>query len=236
MNILKMKTWFKLVFGICCMSCFWIADGQCQTVSHEFEAKIDSLIVAAYQTAAENFPCKINSGGKPKMMRWQDIDKCLNGADDNVDWEGLSLQIETLRQNGGLLRADVSDVVESALSAHVIPYNRVFSVKKKEALLPLSNTVLKFLPADSLAGLPVFDRRTKEKIGVFANVFTYERSGGLSGANTYKLSIFQYTSLTGDLQVPTGDRLLLDSYGVPWEDAINQPGFRLTTNKLGFKY
>jgi len=236
MNILKIRAWFKLAIGISLVFGFCGADGQCQVVSHEFEAKIDSLIVAAYQAATEDFPCKMKAKGNPRMIRWQDVDACLNEADDRVDWEGLSLQIETLRQDENLLRADVSDVVESALAAHAIPYNRVISVDKNDALLPLSNSVLKFLPDGSLMGAPVFDKRTKEQVGTFAGVFIYEKSGGLSAANTYKLSIFQYTNLRGEIQVPAGDRLLLDSYGVPWKDAVDQPGFRLTPNRIGLKY
>jgi hypothetical protein len=123
------------------------------------------------------------------------------------------------------------------MSAHAIPYNRVFKVKKKDALLPLSNTVLKFLPDGSLMDLPVFSKRLKEQIGTFAGAFTYERSGGLSAATTYRLSMFQYKDTKGDLQMPSlQNRLLLDSFGVPWEEASTQPGFRLTIDKLTVKY
>jgi len=223
--------------------CIAIVAGLCaanvsgQDYSYEFEAKIDSLIVSAYQIATQEFPCKPDTGGKPRMIKWQDLEECLNDADDRVDWDTLTRQIEDLRLEEGLLREDVSPIVESALSAHVIPYSQVLTVKKKDALLPLSNTVLKFLPEDSLKGLSVFDKNLKKQIGTFFSGFTYEKSGGLSASNTYKLSLFQYTDLTGDLQAPTlNNRLLLDSFGVPWEDASSRPGFRLTSNRLGFKY
>jgi len=218
------------------VSGFSVVDSPCQYITTEAEAKIDSLIVAAYQSAEEEFPCKVKAGGNPRMIRWQDIEKCLNDAEDRVDWGSLNKQIETLRVDGGFLQLDILETVESALSAHAIPYTRVFKVNKEDALLPLSNTVLKFLPPDSLIDLPVFDKRTKKQIGTFSGVFTYEKSGGLSAANSYKLSFFQYTDMKGDLQTPTVRNLLLDSYGVPWEDASSEPGFRLTSNKLDPKY
>lgn len=206
-------------------------------LSGEFEAKIDSLIAAAYRTASGEFPCKPGTRGNPKMIKWQDLDKCLKKAEDRVDWETLSGQIEALRIDEGLLREDLSPIVESALSAHVIPYSQVITVKKKNVLLPLTNSVLKYLPEDSLKGLPVFDKKLKKQIGTFFSSFTYEKRGGLSAANNYKLSYFQYNDLEGDLQAPTlNNSLLLDSFGVPWEDASSRPGFRLTSDRLGFKY
>ena len=42
------------------------------------------------------------------------------------------------------------------------------------------------------------------------------------------------TIVAGGPQI--NNRLLLDSYGVPWEDASSRPGFRLTATRLGFKY
>ena len=237
MDIPKLKRWLKLALSASILAALCAANVLSQDYSPEFRVTIDSLIVSAYQTAAEEFPCKPDAGGNPRMISWKDLEQCLNDADDRVNWDGLSTQIEALRLNEGLLRQDVTPVVESAFSEHVIPYNQVLIVKKKDALLPLSNTVLKFLPPEALKGLPVFDKKLKKQIGTFFSSFTFERSGGLSAANTYKLSMFQYTDLTGDLQTPiVSGGLLLDLFGVPWEDASTRPGFRLTTNKLGFKY
>jgi hypothetical protein len=237
MNIPKFRSWTRSM----CLAAFCAAlmagDVCGRDLSGEFEAKIDSLIVAAYRTASGEFPCKPGTGGSPKMIQWQDLDKCLKKAEDRVDWEALSGQIEALRIDAGLLREDLSPIVESALSAHVIPYSQVITVKKKNVLLPLTNSVLKYLPEDSLKGLPVFDKKLKKQIGTFFSSFTYEKRGGLSAANNYKLSYFQYNDLEGDLQAPTlNNSLLLDSFGVPWEDASSRPGFRLTSDRLGFKY
>ncbi len=232
-----MQTWLKLVLGPFLISGFCIVNGVGQELTPVFKTKIDALIVSAYRTAAEEFPCKMGTGGKPKMINWKDVEKCLNEAEERIDWEALTQHIEALLQEGSFTRAEMYEAVESSMSAHAISYDRVFSVKKKEALLPLSNTILKFLPEDSLMDLPVFSKRLKEKIGTFAGAFTYERSGGLSAANTYRLSLFQYRDTKGDLQTPSlQNRLLLDSFGVPWEGASTQPGFRLTTDKLTTKY
>ncbi len=237
MQILQMKAWWARALGAVAAAALSVAVGLGGEHSPEFEATIDSLVQAAYQTAAAGFPCKVNAGGSPRMIRWQDIETCLNDAEDRVDWERLAAEIESVRLREGALREEASAVVASALDAHVLPYSRVFTVGKKDALLPLSNTVLKFLPEASLKDLPVFDRRLKKQIGTFVERFTYEKSGGLSASNTYKLSLFQYADLEGDLQAPAlNNRLLLDSYGVPWEDASSRPGFRLTATRLGFKY
>ncbi|MEJ2108751.1 MAG: hypothetical protein P8Z37_02345 [Acidobacteriota bacterium] len=237
MKTSKLKYIFKstIYVGIAVGFCLTSLLGQ--DLSSRFEAEIDSMIVAAYQTASEEFPCKPGTDGKPRMIKWQDLDKCLNDANERVDWESLAGQIETLRTEERVLRQDVSPVVEKALSAHLIPYSRVLSVNRKDVLLPLTNTVLKFFPSNTLEGLPVFDRKLKKQIGKFFSTFTYEKTGGLSAATTYRLYMFQYTDLTGDLEAPIiSGGLLLDSYGVPWEDISTLSGFRLSSDSLGFKY
>jgi hypothetical protein len=236
-GISGMKSRLKPALCACLASCFFLATAAGQTLTPVFEAKIDTLIAAAYQTAAERFPCNVKAGGGLRMIRWQDLEKCLNDAEDRIDWNGLTRQIEALRQEGGFSRADVYEAVESSMSAHAITYDRVLKVKKKNALLPLSNTVLKFLPDGSLMDLPVYSKRLKEQIGTFAGAFTYEKAGGLSAASTYRLSMFQYRDPSGDLQTPAiVNRLLLDSFGVPWKEASSQPGFRLTIDKLAVEY
>jgi len=166
--------------------------------------------------------------GKPKMIRWQNVDGCLNDAADRVDWEEFSRDLGNLRTAGGVSATDLWVAVESSLSAHAIPYDKVFSVKNMDALLPLTNSLLKFLPAESLEGLPVYDK-SGARVGAFSGVYSYERTGGLSAANTYRLSFFQYTDLNGNIQ-SAADRLLLDSFGVPWSGAMHQPGFRLVVD------
>lgn len=213
----------------------YASSGVCQKRGRELESKIDELISAAYQSATAKFPCKIKIRGKARMLHWQQVDECLNGAHESVDWEEFSRQIDEVRRNSGSSGIDITAAVESSLSAHALPFDKVFAVKNIEALLPLTNSLLKFLPAESLQDFPVYDK-SGVRIGTFSGVYTYEKAGGLTAGNTYRMSIFQYTDLKGEMQAPSGpNRLLLDSYGVPWKGAISQPGFRLNADRLNLK-
>jgi hypothetical protein len=192
--------------------------------------KIDVLIQAAYQSASAGFPCKAKTRGKAKVMHWEDVDRCLNAASDRVAWESLTQQLQDLGRESRVSWLELSAEVESSLSANALKYEKVFSVKDPRALLPLSNSVLKFLPPDSFQDFPVFDNKGKQ-VGTFAGVYLSDRS-------EVKLSIFQYTDPKGNMQTPAaaGNRLLLDSYGVPWTLAISQPGFRLPPENLTPKH
>jgi hypothetical protein len=204
-----------------------------QSIPDETKVKLDGLIFAAYQTATGQFPCRVRPGGKARILHWQGVDSCLNGAADRVDWRALSDQLETLRSAAGnISKIDFSAAIEAALSDHALTYERVFQIKDEKVLLPLTNSVLRFLPADSLKDLPVFDK-TGTVVGSFAGVYTFERTGALASANTYRLTLFQYTDRNGNVQA-AADKLLLDSYGVPWKDVRTQRGFRLTSEKLPF--
>jgi hypothetical protein len=205
---------------------------QGQGLPAEVKEKVESIINGAYQTATAKFPCKLKSKGSPKMLRRQDVDSCLNAASDRVDWDAISSQLQNLRQTNRIPWAELIAAVESSMAAHPLSYEKVFIVKDTKALLPLTNSLLKFLPPDSLQNAPVF-LKSGEKVGTYSGVYTFERSGELAAANSYRLSIFQYTDSKGDLQAPAAsNRLLLDRYGVPWKDAISQPGFRLTSERL----
>jgi len=163
------------------------------------------------------------------MLRWEQVDRCLKDAAGRVDWEGLRGQLVDLRKEFPSVRADAFvSAVDSSLSAHAITYDRVFVVKDPETLVPLTNSVLKFLPSDSLQTLPVYDKGGTQ-VGTFIGTYSYERTGGLASANKYSLVLFQYADRNGNVQ-PAGDRLLLDSFGVPWKEAQSQRGFRLKLN------
>ena len=191
--------------------------------------KIDAAIASAYQVASAKFPCKVGLRSRPSRLRWQDVDKCLSGAANSVDWEGLARELEAIRPRNASM-GEFEAAVEASLSKQALPYNKVFLVKRTEVLLPLTNSILKYLPPDSLMNLPVHDQKGKQ-VGTFAGVFPYEHSGGLTGGTTYTLIVFQYADAQGKIQAPS-DRLLLDSYGVPWTKAMTQPGFRLASGKL----
>jgi hypothetical protein len=191
--------------------------------------KIDAVVACAYQAASAGFPCKVGLRSKPRMLRWQDVDKCLSSAANSIDWARLVRELEAIRPQNAAT-GEFEAAVEASLSKQALPYNKVFLVKRTDVLLPLTNSILKYLPAGSLMSLPISDLKGKQ-LGTFAGVFPYEHSGGLKSGTTYTLIVFQYADDQGKIQAPS-DRLLLDSYGVPWDKAMTQPGFRLTSDKL----
>ena len=216
-----------VVLGLCALS------APCGDLPKDLSDKVDAIIAQAYQAAAAKFPCKIGTGGKADMLHWQAVDRCLSNAVSQVDWDELNKQLQDLRASAtGPSRDEFVAAVEAALSAHALTFDKVFRVKDEHARLPLTNSVLKYLPADSLQSFPVFDKEGTQ-VGSFSGVYSYERSGGLASANTYRLALFQYTDLHGNVQTAS-DKLLLDSYGVPWKPAMKQPGFRLTSERLEF--
>jgi hypothetical protein len=197
----------------------------------ELKNKIDALVAPAYQAVASAFPCKLKTGGKPMMAQWQDVDRCLNGAAERLDWPALAGELEKIRAGTpGLTASEFWIAVDSSISAHALPYEKVFAVKDPKTLLPLTNSLLKYLPADSLQGLDVVNK-AGTRVGSFQGTYSYERSGGLATANSYQLIVFQYADPGGNIQAAS-EKLLLDSYGVPWKDARSQLGFRLPSDKL----
>ena len=208
----------------------FVVPGFSQNPSADLKAKVDAVIASAYQAAALQFPCKAKPRGKARILRWQDIEKCVNYAYDRVDWEGLASQLQKIREAGGFDREQMTEIMDASLSAQAIPFSKVLIVKEDETLLPLSNSLLKFLPANSLMNLPVYNDKG-ELLGSFSGVYAFEKRGDLAAASSYRISNFQYTDLKGNMQAPT-ERFLVDLYGVPWKDAQSQPGFRLPIDKL----
>jgi hypothetical protein len=228
-----MRTLVSALLFACCISLCFTPLSSAQNLSTELQTGVDEVVSSAYQAASAEFPCKVKAQGTYKMLKWQTVDGCLNDAYNRVDWDELSQRIAKLRERTRSLAGEIPAMVESSLMAHAIPYEKVFLVKNNDALLPLTNSILKFLPSDSLMDLPVFEKSSGKRIGTFSGGYSYDKSGGLAAANTYRMSGFQYTDLKGEIQTPSGvNRLLLDSYGVPWKGAVSQPGFRLISDKL----
>jgi len=204
-----------------------------QNNREELKKKVDAIVAQAYKEAVMKFPCGLKTSGKAKMGRWKDVENCVNPAHDLVDWEGHAAALKKIRDDERISPEDLAVVVEAALTEQALPYHKVFRVREKEeneTLLPLSNSLLKFLPENSLAGLTVYNK-DGESLGTFLGAYPFERSGGLTILNEYRMMNFQYTDLKGSAQAPT-EKFLLDSFGVPWRDAWFQPGFRLPSNKL----
>lgn len=199
----------------------------------EIKKKVDAIVSRAYEEAVVVFPCRLKISGKAKMGRWKDVENCVNPAHDEVDWESHAAALRKIREDERISREDLTAVVEAALAEQALSFDKVFLVKEKnpnEVLLPLSNSLLKFLPENSLTGLTVYDKKG-ELLGVFVSPYSFERSGGLEILSGYRMVNFQYTDLNGNTQTPSA-AFLLDSFGVPWRDAWHKPGFRLPSNKL----
>jgi sporulation protein YlmC with PRC-barrel domain len=203
--------------------------GYSQDSSSILKAKIDAVVSAAYKSASMEFPCTLKAQGIAKMLSWQAVEKCLNNANDRVNWEELTLQIQEVRKERRFKDTEIYSAIESSLSVQAIPYSKVFKVKDADALLPLSSSLLKFLPIDSLLALPVYNN-SGVRIGTFSGVYVFEKVGAISG-NKLKHSLFQYTDPAGRINNPS-DQLLLDSYGIRWKQAESQRGFRLSSDKL----
>ncbi len=210
---------------------FFALPGLCQDVPKEIGNEVDGAIAEAYKSAASLFPCKIKTRGKADMLRWEDVDRCLNQAADKVDWDAVAKQLQDIKSSSaGISEDGFKAAIEASLSAHALTFDKVFVVKDDRARLPLTNSVLKFLPADSLENLPVFDK-TGVQVGTFSGVYTYEHTGSMVAANPYRLTLFQYTDANGNVQ-SANEKLLLDSFGVPWKEAMTQPGYRLASDRF----
>ena len=136
----------------------------CGELPKDVLEKIDAAIAAAYKTASAKQPCKIGTGGKLHMLRWQDVDKCLSQAVSLVDWDALSRQLEEIRPKN-VSEGDFAAEVEKSLTKNALPYDRVFKVKDEKALLPLTNPVLKHLPPNSLQDQPVIEPYAAHRSG-----------------------------------------------------------------------
>jgi hypothetical protein len=224
------QTRLKLVVWTCAAFLCFTVSLFGQKASTDLSARVDAVVSAAYQAASASFPCKLSVvKDKTKMLSWRDIDKCLNNANDRVNWVELSLQIQKIRETNGDRDMDLLSAIDASLAAHAMPYNEVFRVKNTEALFPLSNSALKFLPAKSLMDLPVFSK-SGARVGAFSGVYQFEKAGELSGT-LHRHSLFQYKDPYGNIQSPS-ETLLLDSYGVAWKEVQSQPGFQLPPDRL----
>jgi hypothetical protein len=220
----------RLALGIGLIGVLGAGNASGQDVPRAALDQIEAVADEAYRSASPGFPCKIKTRGKPVMLRWEEVDHCLNGAAGRVDWDALVDRLEGVRTAHRVSEADFQAAIDSALSARAMSYEKLFVVNKENALLPLTNSVLKYLPADSLHQLPVTDK-VGIRVGTFLGTYSYERKGGLASANSYRLVLFQYSDRNGNVQ-SSSEKLLLDSFGVPWDRARTHRGFRLPADRL----
>jgi hypothetical protein len=135
-------------------------------------------------------PKKLKTRGKPKVLKWEDVDGVLNDVDKKLQGDTCSFA-----------------------------FNQLFSTKNKDAYFPLTNSVIRLVPEASLTGLKVFNNEGDE-LGTFAGKVRYERTGGLYARRSYVLYYFQFEDSNGQLQSVGGQssQLLLDRFTVRWSE------------------
>ncbi len=162
-----------------------------------------ALLVAS-AASADQWPKKIKTRGKPKVARWEEVDKVLARLEE--------------------ARAALSD-------RRSLTFADLFLIEDDGVLFPLTHSVLKHADEAGLNGLQVFTREGEE-LGRFAGKYVYEKRGGTVGPEGYDLTYFQYNDKQGRLQVaaagPYGP--LLDNFCLRWGDVklktLGSPGAR----------
>ncbi|HLV02168.1 MAG TPA: hypothetical protein VKZ59_12925 [Acidobacteriota bacterium] len=139
-----------------------------------------------------DLPADLKTTGKIKAARWQTADKVLNELSERVRDLNCSFTFE-----------------------------EIFKVSNPdETYFPITNTTLRIVPEESLAGLTVF-RKDGEAIGTFDSRVAYQRSGGLYATDSYTLYYFQFKDQQGKFQ-SSGNRLLLDDYLIRWSEVADR--------------
>lgn len=146
-------------------------------------------------------PKKIKARGPQHVLRFEDIDRRL------ADAAGWMEQRQTA----------LPDPEASKGTPVSVRFGELFQPARTDALFPLTNSVIRYVPESSLAGLTVFDG-TGTPMGSFSNKYPFTRSG----PQNYTLWFFQYQASDGHLR-RTGPDLLLDRFSVRWLDIADKP-------------
>ena len=145
------------------------------------------------QIVAElEIPVKLKTRGKPRVAKWEKVDEVLNDLGPRLEKVACEFTFGNLFRNK----------------------------KGDEMLFPLTNTVLRTVPEESLVGVEVLNKEG-QALGTYANRVPYERSGGLQLKKSYTTYYFQIMDSAEKLQ-SVGHQLLLDTYVVRWTDLENK--------------
>ena len=120
-----MKVSLKSVIFGGIFSIIFSVPGICQPISDDIKEQVDAVVLDIYQAATAKFPCEVKTGGKPRMLRWQSVDKCLNAAHDLVDWVAVSDRLSAIRAKSEAEPLDFMSAVEASLTAHAVTYDKV---------------------------------------------------------------------------------------------------------------
>ncbi|MBI1747480.1 MAG: hypothetical protein HYR55_12940 [Acidobacteria bacterium] len=193
---------------------------------------IEMVAKEASEPLRQATPQKLKTRGKPKVVRWEDLDAALAKLPARVDYPALHSRLREMlsRDTGFSPKSEVlSDLIEKTLARQEIPYAALFALNDTD-LMPITNSVLKFLPDEAWKDIAVFNRKG-ERIGNFVGKFAHEKSGGLAISKSYRIYYFQYRDKNDVNQVATADYLERDEYCVEWADIKQRPAFTLATLK-----
>lgn len=112
-------------------------------------------------------PKKVKTRGKPKVAKWEDVDKILSQVSKLTEGKACTFSVDQL-----------------------------FATKKDDIFFPLSNSVIRVAPEHAFEGIQIFAKEGDE-IGKFLGRVKYERSGGLYASGSYELYYFQYEDAEG---------------------------------------
>jgi hypothetical protein len=123
-------------------------------------------------------PRKVGTQGKPRVIKWQDVDKTLNDVEKALQGKSCTFT-----------------------------FAQLFRTKHEEALFPLTNSVVRIVPEASFQGMMV-RTRAGDELGEYGGSFRYDRSGGGFALSRYSLVSFQYRDSQGEYHTAGSDLLI----------------------------
>lgn len=160
-------------------------------------ANISSLpaVQCEYVVSELDLPVKAKTRGKPRIIRWELVDKTL----------------------------DSLDKLEGVGPGCRLTFSQVFSNDRDDVYIPLTNTLIRLAPEGTFKGLTFYSHDGVEQ-GTYEQRVEFEKTGGLYARRSYTIFIFQYTTPSGRL-MKVGPQLLLDNFIIKWEDVEDKIAF-----------
>lgn len=123
-------------------------------------------------------PRKVGTRGKPRMIKWQEVDETLNKVAEKLEGRACS-----------------------------ITFDQLFRAGHADALFPLTNSVVRIVPESTFEGMMVLTREG-DALGEFGGRFRFDRSGGGYALERYSLVSFQYRDEDGQYHTVGTDLLM----------------------------
>ena len=123
-------------------------------------------------------PEKVGTQGKPRMIKWEEVDKVLNDVAKKLQGKACSFT-----------------------------FGQLFRTKHEDALFPLTNSVMRIVPENTFEGMMV-RTRSGDELGEFGGRYRFDRSGGGYALSHYSLVSFQYRDAEGGFHTVGTDLLM----------------------------